>query len=304
VTTDRRRAFVALTVAGVLWGTTVPLSKVALDFLDPAWLALVRFLLAGICLIAVVSGTQMRAALRPSILIWGAFGYGGSILVQNVGVAHTSVTHAALLVGMTPILVAAGAAAWSRSALGTYVWAGAAVSVVGVGLVASGHGSGSTLLGDALVLVSLVFACSFTVAQGYLLPGRDPVAVTAAQFVAASLVLLPIALVSEGVPSVVVDLHGISSTVGLALLGTLAPFVLFAYAQGIVPSPIAGAFINIEPLVGVAIAAILMGEALGFAQALGAAAIVAGLVLTSRDQVRQPVLAVASGDERLFLADC
>ena len=152
---------------------------------------------------------------------------------------------------------------------------GAGVSVAGVGLVASGHGSGSTLVGDVLVLVSLVFACSFMVAQGYLLPGRDPVAVTALQLVAAAVVLLPIALVSEGLPTFSADMGAVSSTVGLALLGTLAPFVLFAYGQGIVPSPIAGAFVNIEPLVGVAIAAVLMGETMGLTQGLGAVAIVA-----------------------------
>lgn len=301
---ERRRAFVALTVTGVLWGTTVPLTKVALDFLDPAWLAFFRFFLAGICLLAVVSRSQLRAVLRPTLVIWGAVGYGGSILVQNVGVERTSVTHAALLVGMTPILVAAGAAAWSRSGLSGYVWAGAVVSVIGVGLVASGHGAGSTLLGDALVLVSLLFACSFTVAQGYLLPGRDPVAVTAVQLTAAAAALLPVALVTEGLPTVGADIGGITSTLGLALLGTLAPFVLFAYAQGIVPSPVAGAFINIEPLVGVAIASVLMGEALGMLQGLGAAAIVAGLVLTSRDQFRRPFERPITPDERLDLASC
>lgn len=301
---ERRRAFVALTVAGVLWGTTVPLSKVALDYLDPAWLAFFRFFLAGGCLLMVVSGPQLRAVMRPTIVVWGAVGYGGSILVQNIGVQHTSVTHAALLVGMTPILVAGGAAAWSRSGLSGYVWAGAAVSVVGVGLVASGHGAGSSLLGDALVLVSLVFACSFTVAQGYLLPGRDPVAVTAVQLSAAALALLPIAFVTEGVATVGADVGGVSATVGLAVLGTLAPFVLFAFAQGIVPSPVAGAFINIEPLVGVAIAAVLMGEALGVVQGVGAAAIVAGLVLTSRDQLRRRGVPGAVPEDRFDLAGC
>ena len=253
--TDRRRAFVALTVTGVLFGTTMPLSKVALEHLDPVWLAFIRFFLAGACLVLVVSRTQLRAVLRPTIVVWGAVGYGGSILVQNIGVAYTSVTHAALLVGMTPILVAAFAAAWSRSALSGYVWAGAMVSVVGVGLVASGQAAGSSLFGDALILLSLVFACAFTVAQGYLLPGRDPVAVTAVQMVAASLVLLPIAFLAEGVPSAgVLQVGSLAPTMGLAMLGTLVPFVLFAYAQGIVPSPVAGAFVNIEPLVGVRLA--------------------------------------------------
>ena len=38
--TNRRRAVAALTAAGLLWGTTVPLSKLALQWLPPGWLAL------------------------------------------------------------------------------------------------------------------------------------------------------------------------------------------------------------------------------------------------------------------------
>ena len=37
----RRRAIAALTAAGLLWGTTVPLSKLALAWLSPGWLTFV-----------------------------------------------------------------------------------------------------------------------------------------------------------------------------------------------------------------------------------------------------------------------
>src|SRR6267378_4220046 len=51
--TDRRRAISALTAAGLLWGTTVPLSKLALGWLAPGWLTFVRFGLAAAILLAV-----------------------------------------------------------------------------------------------------------------------------------------------------------------------------------------------------------------------------------------------------------
>ncbi len=44
------------------------------------------------------------------MLLSGAFGYGGSVAVQNAGITRTSVTHAALLVGAVPVLVAVIAA--------------------------------------------------------------------------------------------------------------------------------------------------------------------------------------------------
>ena len=42
-----------------------------------------------------------------------------------------------------------------------------------------------------LVLISLMMCAVFTVFQGRLLPGRDPVAVTAVQFLAATVAALP-----------------------------------------------------------------------------------------------------------------
>src|SRR6266536_786352 len=44
---DRRRAVAALTAAGLLWGTTVPLSKLALEWLPPGWLTFARFGMAA-----------------------------------------------------------------------------------------------------------------------------------------------------------------------------------------------------------------------------------------------------------------
>jgi drug/metabolite transporter (DMT)-like permease len=285
---QHRAAFGALVAAGVLWGTTVPLSKVALDFLPPGWLAFARFAIAGV-LLAVVVGPRLRAVLRPDIVVWGAVGYGGSILVQNIGVAHTNVSHAALIVGLTPILVAGMAAAWSRTGLPRLVWIGAGLSVLGVAFVAGAGGAGASIFGDLVVLASLLFACAFTVAQGYLLPGRDPIAVSAVQFLAAAAALAPMAVLMEGAPSTAAgDSSGLAAVLALAVVGTLLPFGLFAYAQGFVAAPVAGAFINIEPIVGVAIAAIWMGESLAWAQVVGALAIVTGLALTSRAELAVP----------------
>jgi len=114
-TTSRTRAVAALAAAGVAWGTSVPLSKAALGWLPPAWLAVARFALAAAVLLATVDSSALRAALRGPVVAWGAAGLGGSVLIQNAGLSKTSVTHAALLIGAGPVLVAVIAAAWHRN---------------------------------------------------------------------------------------------------------------------------------------------------------------------------------------------
>jgi O-acetylserine/cysteine efflux transporter len=278
---DRRTAVAALAAAGLLWGTTVPVTKLALQWLPPGWLTVARFGLAAAVLLGA-AGPRARAAARPAVLVWGAVGYGGSILVQNAGIARTSVSHAALLVGATPVLVAVVAAVRHRSVARPVAWTGFAVSFAGVGLVAAGGGAGATFAGDALVLLSLGFSASFTVAQARLLPGRDPAAVTAVQLLAAALATLPVAAATEGVPPAPAGAPALLATGALALLGTLVPFTLFAYGQARVSPEIAGAFVNLEPLVGAAAGAVVFGDPVGLAQAAGGAAILTGIALSSQ----------------------
>src|SRR5580700_10748126 len=77
--TNRRHAVAALIAAGLLWGTTVPLSKLALEWLSPGWLTAARFGLAAAVLLAATPRAKLRAAFTPKVLVAGALGYGGSV---------------------------------------------------------------------------------------------------------------------------------------------------------------------------------------------------------------------------------
>jgi O-acetylserine/cysteine efflux transporter len=280
MTNNRRLVFPALIAAGLLWGTTVPLSKVALGWLAPAWLAFVRFAVAAAVLLLVANKDKVRAACRPAVLASGAAGYGGSVVLQNLGIVRTSVTHAALIVGATPVLIAIITALWHRAVARPVAWAGFAVSLAGVALVASGKGGGATLTGDGLVLASQLTCATFTVAQARLLRGRDPVAMTGVQFLGAAIAVLPVAL-TEGMPAGPAGPGTLLATAGLALCGTVVPFTLFAYAQSRVAANVAGAFLNLEPLVGAVAGAVVFRDPAGPLQVVGGAAILIGIGLSS-----------------------
>ncbi len=284
--TNRRPALAALIAAGLLWGTTVPLSKLALAWLPPGWLTALRFGLAAPVLLAAArrrgQGTALRRAFTPGVLAAGALGYGGSVLLQNAGIGRTSVTHAALLIGAAPVLVAIIAAVWHRAVARPAAWAGFVVSLGGVGLVTTGGGGGgATPAGDALVLASLVLSATLTVAQARLLAGRDPVAVTAVQFLGAALAALPVAALTEGAPAAPGDAGPVLAAAALVAGGTLLPFTLFAFGQSRIPAEAAGAFLNLEPLVGAIAGVAAFGDPVGPAQVTGGVAILAGIGLSS-----------------------
>jgi EamA-like transporter family len=195
-------------------------------------------------------------------------------------------------------MVAVIAALWQHTVARPVAWAGFAVSLAGVGLVASGGGGGATLGGDALVLASLLMASTFTVAQARLLPGRDPIAVTAVQFLGAALGALAFTVTTEGVPAAPAGPGPVLAVAALAAGGTLLPFTLFAFGQSRVSAEIAGAFLNLEPLVGAVAGAVIFADPMGPVQLAGGAAILVGIGLSSLPLIAEGRSARVRAEER------
>jgi O-acetylserine/cysteine efflux transporter len=274
-----RSAILALIAAGSLWGVTVALSKLSLRWLDPSWLTAMRFLAAA-PILAIIGRRGLRQAFTPRILAAGAIGYGAVVLLQNVGIEHTSVSHGAIIVGALPVVVALVAAALGKGNSRLLVWLGYAVALVGIVLVAKGGGGGATDSGDMLVFASVVLSGAFIAIQPGLLRGRDAAAVTAVQFLAAELVSLPVALLRGPLPHAPSTPGVVVAFVALALVGTILPFWLFAYGQARVAPELAGAFVNLEPLVGAVVGWVAFDNPVGAWQIVGALTVIAGILLS------------------------
>ena len=67
----------------------------------------------------------------------------------------------------------------------------------------------------------------------------------------------------------------------LALAGTPLPFWLFAFGQARVPAELAGAFLNLEPVVGAAAGWLALGEPAGAWQIMGVVAVLAGVAMST-----------------------
>jgi drug/metabolite transporter (DMT)-like permease len=110
---DERIAFLAraLIVARVFAGALgFPLGKLVLRETDAAHMVLLRFVVAAVVAAPfALRGAETRALFRsPVVLLAGAL-YGIAFMVQFEGLAHVSVTLAALLVGAMPALIAVAA---------------------------------------------------------------------------------------------------------------------------------------------------------------------------------------------------
>ena len=289
-----RSAIFALAAAGTLWGLNVPLTKLALGWLGPGWLTVVRFAVAAPVL-GLVGRRGICQALTPRVLVSGAIGFGVVIVLQNAGIERTSVSHAAVVIGAAPVLVALIAASLGQTATRPLMWAGYAVALVGIALVAGAGGGGATTDGDLLVLGSVVLSAGFIAVQPRLLEGRDAAAVTAVQFAGAALIALPVALLTAHGPHTPATAMPVLALAALALAGTPLPFWLFASGQARVPAELAGAFLNLEPVVGAGVGWLALGEPTTLWQIMGVGAVLVGVAMSTvrpkPENRRAPVVA-------------
>jgi drug/metabolite transporter (DMT)-like permease len=217
-------------------------------------------------------------------VVAGTIGFGGVVLLQNAGVALTSVSHASVIIGVVPMLVALLAAGLRQARTGALSWCGYGLALLGIALIAGHRGAGSSDAGDTLVLGSAALSALFIALQPRLLEGRDVAAVTAVQFGAGALAALPFAVLHDGVSlaaAVRAPAGPVLALGVLAVASTLLPFWLFARGQVHVAPALAGAFVNLEPLVGAVVGWIAFGNVAGLPQFTGAVAVLGGVALSA-----------------------
>ncbi len=259
----------ACAVAGCLWGMGFFLGKIVLAEMSVAHMVLYRFWFACVPLLFVVRRTGFSRREWQLLLLASFLGIPVQYLVQFQGLALTTVSHAALMVGTMPVILAIGACMFAHERLDKTGWLALAGSTSGVAMIvlssrhASASAHGPTLAGDVLVVLSLLIALAWVLLNKFLMQVHSPLQVTAYGLLSGMLMLSVWVLLRDGAPPV----HGVSPHAWAALLasGLLCnTSAMFLWNWGIahVPASRAGVFLNIEPALGSFLGIRLMGETL------------------------------------------
>lgn len=282
--------FAACALASALWGCGFFFGKIALAEMGVGAMVLYRFLFAALGLVPLLLMERPRLSRRE----WGALlgasflGVPLQFLLQFKGLSLTTVSHASLMVGTMPVIIALGAVLFAQERLHTVGWAALAVSTCGAALIAFGAGparrgsQGPTLAGDVLVVASLIIALFWILINQHLVKRHKPAVVTAYGLLAGTLMLLLYVPVAYGLPPV----HGVSGKAWAALaasgvLCTASTTLLWNWGLTQVPASQAGVLLNIEPLIGSLLGVLLLQERLGPTAYVGGSLILtAALTLT------------------------
>ncbi len=279
-------AAVGMTVA---FGLSFVATKYALRGFEPLLLALLRFALAGGILWVVwrlrrgperVSRGELgRLALLGFVSLTVYFSF------ENLGIARTSASEAAILIATIPLFVVILNTFTLRERTTARQWAGIAISFAGIAalvlLGGSGAGGGS-LSGNLLVLAASLSAGVYSILARSLLVSRPALFVTTFQNLFGALFMLPLALAEAALVGVRDPTpRAIGGLLFLTVVCSITAYLLLNYAFRFLAASRVAVFINLTPLVAVAGAYVLLGERFTLGQAAAAVVVVAGVWLTN-----------------------
>ena len=289
VRSGRSRAYLALAGAGSLWGTGFLLGKFLLVELDVPHMMMYRLLLAcaGFVPVLLLRGPRIRVEDWRLVVTAGVFGVPLVYLIQFEGLARTTVAHASLMVAMFPILLGVAAAVLAGERVPMTRWLLLVVSGFGALLIvsssaASGDARGPTVIGDGLVLLSLLAGVGWVMTSKRLMTRYDPVGIGALITLVGTIPLVVWVLSVNGLPPVHLTSRAWLTLLAQGLLATTVATLLWNWGVSRVPMSEAGVFVNLEPVVGTLLGMIVLGDRLGWSGAAGALLIIGAAVGVTR----------------------
>jgi len=273
----------------VFWGLNLAVIKFAFQEMEPLAFNAARFTLATAILLVLLRwqgetyGTSRRDAF--TLIAAGFMGHTAYQIFFMEGIARTTASHAALIFGISPVVVAILSLLLGHEKIGLTGWMGAALAFGGVYLIMAGKapagGPAPSLLGDLLVLVAALCWCVYTVMARPLLSRHSPLKVTALSMGWGVLMMLPFcapAIVRQNWAAI--GLRAWVATAYSMIFALVIAYLLWYRSVKKVGNVKTAVYSNLVPVTGTISGWLLLDERLYAALGFGAAAIFGGIALT------------------------
>ncbi|WP_372083912.1 DMT family transporter [Tistrella mobilis] len=304
----RRIGFACLAGAMVLVGTTVIASKTIAGGdgpggMGPFTATALRFALAFPLFLLLMRWQRVRLP-RPGwrdlglLVVQAGAGSVGYTTLLISGLARTSAADAGVVIGTLPVVTGAIAVMVLGERPGRRLLVAIALAAAGMMTVAAGGADGrgagddgtSSLAGNLLVLGAVVCEGVFILLNKRL---RTPIAP-----LALSTMMTGLGFIAAGLPALILERPWAAVPETAALLGvawyalvpTVIGFVLWYAGAARVSGAEAAPFTALAPVSAVALAALVLGEAVSLPQILGVACVLAALAALQLPKLQLPKL--------------
>jgi drug/metabolite transporter (DMT)-like permease len=290
--TSREKLGLAFGFAGVLlFGGTLPATRVAVAALDPLFLSAARASIAGCCgllLLLVLGRPWPTPRLWRDLALTGLCTIVGFPVFMALAMAHVPASHGGVVLGIIPLATVAAAAlvTHERPSLGFWLASLAGAAIVFVFMVR--HSGAHTIeLGDLYLLGTVVSGAFGYALSGRLSlqrPGWEVISWQVAMFLPLSLgatfMLWPPSLAEAPAPAWIALAY-------VSLVSQFSAFFVFNAGMAMGGAARIGQLMLLQPFVIVALAVPMNGERLDPSTLLYAAAVVAVVIVGQRMRVKQ-----------------
>ncbi len=292
---------IPLVSAMVIWGLTFIVTKIALTESGPFTLNVARLGAAWLVLypFARRQGYRLKDTLKPAFLLFGLTGVAFFYGAETVGLQYTSAASGSLIQAGIPALTAFFSFLLLGERLSVLQGAGVALSVTGVVVITIAgayDATNDTLLGNLLIVLSLLAWVAYTI-QGKKWGGKyPPLVTTTASMAAGFLFLLPFGALEisiNGLPHP--SSAGFFSFIYLTLGGSAGAYFLWNYGLRYMNAVEASPYINLIPVVGL-VGAMLWGESVSPFQLAGGAVAIVGVWLSGISPQAKTIQPASSQD--------
>ncbi len=296
--------------AALFWGASFVATKVALREISPVTLIFLRFGMGVVILAFAVWRLRVFKLIgrRDWVLlaVLGAIGIPIHQGLQANGLVVTAATSVAWLVALTPVFTAILAWIFLSESFGATKTLGLFVAFVGAILVITKGAFTSDVLklpsttGDFLALASSLNWAIFTIASKPVLKRLHPTLMITYVMVLGWLLLLPFFASAQGWNEI--GRLSIEGWLAVGFLGVLCSGLAYIFwydALARLEASQTAAFIYIEPLVTVVVAAIVLGEFFTPIAFIGGLTILIGVYLVNRSRASR---ALAPGETKVSIA--
>jgi drug/metabolite transporter (DMT)-like permease len=280
-----------LLLVNAVYGTAYVAQREAVNVVPPGLLGFARLAVAALILVPFLRRRGETRAERGDAgkIFWmGALGFGVAFGLSHFGLARSTATNGALLITLEPVSIMLLSPFVLGERLRGREAAGAALVLLGAVLVVLDGVPGVTVSllphwrGDALMVLSALAFAAYSIIGRDVLRRWDSRTVTARSVLWGAVSMVPVVALewAAGARPVWTPM-GIGTTLYLAVVVTALAYLAWNAALARVPAPRAAIFLNVQPVVGVALGVWLLAEPATAYTAVGAGLVVAGLAITT-----------------------
>ena len=293
------RAIVMGLAFALMWSSAFTSARIIVADAPPVTALAIRFLISGLIGIAIARALGQtwrltRAQWRATIV----FGICQNTLylgLNFVAMQTVEASLAAIIASTLPLVVALASWIVFRETLRPLAVAGLVAGFAGVALIMGSRLSGGVdLYGVVLCVLGVLALALATLSVRGASSGGNVLMIVGLQLLVGCVILSGVAVATE-VWVVTWTWQLVAAFVDTILVPGLAATVVWFLLVNRIGAVRAATFHFLNPVFGVAIAAVLLGERLGLADLLGVAAVTAGILAVQASKPRA-ILAPASPD--------